>query len=63
MVEKTDNNHGDEPKQGDVVMFEYEKGLTGVRNARVTRVRKDCSWEDVVHDFFSDSVNSEHKGV
>jgi hypothetical protein len=57
MAERTDNNFADVPKQGDVVTFEYEKGLYGIKNVRVSRVRKDCSWEDVVHDFFTDPAS------
>eukprot|EP00026_Physarum_polycephalum_P001205 Phypoly_transcript_01206.p1 GENE.Phypoly_transcript_01206~~Phypoly_transcript_01206.p1 ORF type:complete len:647 (+),score=92.12 Phypoly_transcript_01206:1465-3405(+) len=56
-AEKTDNNYLDVPKHGDVVTFEYEKSLNGIKNVQVTRVRRDCSWEDVVHDFFADPLS------
>lgn len=50
---------GDEqlPEKGDVVTFSYNVRNAVMVEPRVTRVRKDLEWQDVLHSHFQDSPN------
>jgi hypothetical protein len=54
---------GPKPKKGDIVTFEFDYGTRTVApaNPKITRIRKDLSWEEVQRDYERDSqLNGTH---